>query len=46
MKVLSLTEPYATLIKEGRYAWILADIEVLDNPIKAKGHLSIWNYEN
>ena len=31
--------------KEGRYAWILENIEMLDNPIKAKGHLSIWNYE-
>lgn len=31
--------------KEGRYAWILENIEVLDNPIKTKGHLSIWNYE-
>ena len=31
--------------KEGRYAWILEDIKPLDNPIKAKGHLSIWNYE-
>ena len=32
--------------KEGRYAWILKNIQVLDNPIKAKGHLSIWNYED
>ena len=31
--------------KEGRYAWILENIQVLDNPIKAKGHLSLWNYE-
>ena len=29
----------------GRYAWILDDIEVLDRPIKVKGHLGIWNYE-
>ena len=29
----------------GRYAWILEDIEVLDNPICVKGHLGIWNYE-
>ena len=33
------------IFKEGRYAWILENIEILDNPIKAKGHLSIWNYE-
>ena len=32
--------------KEGRYAWILENIQALDKPIKAKGHLSIWNYEN
>lgn len=31
--------------EEGRYAWILDNIQVLDKPIKAKGHLSIWNYE-
>lgn len=28
----------------GRYAWVLADIQALDIPIKAKGHLGIWNY--
>ena len=31
--------------EEGRYAWILENIQVLDNPIKSKGHLNIWNYE-
>lgn len=31
--------------KLGRYAWILEDIEVLDNPIYAKGKLGIWNYD-
>lgn len=31
--------------KEGRYAWIIDNIEPLATPIKAKGHLSIWNYE-
>ncbi len=77
MKVLSLTEPFATLIKEekklvetrswklpinnmkennyqeyicgeysvGRYAWILENVELLDKPILAKGHLGVWNYE-
>ena len=29
----------------GRYAWILKSIEPLDNPIKVKGHLGIWNLE-
>lgn len=32
--------------EEGRYAWILEDIHPLEKPIKAKGHLSIWNYED
>ena len=27
----------------GRYAWILDNIELI-NPIKAKGQLGIWNY--
>ena len=31
--------------KEGRYAWILENIETIKNPIRAKGHLSVWNYE-
>ena len=30
--------------EEGRYAWILKDIVPLEEPIKAKGHLSIWDY--
>lgn len=30
--------------KVGRYAWILSDIEVLDEPIEVKGNLGIWNY--
>ena len=30
----------------GRYAWVLSDIEILDDPIKVKGKLGIWNYEN
>ena len=29
----------------GRYAWILEDIKEIE-PIQAKGHLGIWNYEN
>ena len=31
--------------EEGRYAWVLENIEPLGKPIKAKGHLSIWNYD-
>ena len=29
----------------GRYAWVLDNIEILDEPIDAKGKLGIWNYE-
>ena len=30
----------------GRYAWVLDSVEILDKPIKAKGKLGIWNYDN
>ena len=30
---------------KGRYAWILDNIEILEEPIKAKGHLGIWNLD-
>lgn len=30
----------------GRYAWILEDVELLENSISAKGKLGIWYYEN
>lgn len=30
----------------GRYAWILEDIEPLENIIPARGSLSIWEYKN
>ena len=33
------------IYQEGRYAWVLKNIEVLEKPIEAKGHLGIWNYE-
>ena len=29
----------------GRCAWVLEDIEPLEQPIAAKGQLNIWNYE-
>ena len=32
------------IYSNGRYAWIFNNIETLDNPIKAKGHLGIWNF--
>ena len=32
------------LYSEGRYAWKLKVLEVLDEPIPAKGKLGIWNF--
>lgn len=29
---------------EGRYAWILEDVNILQTPVPAKGQLGIWNY--
>ena len=31
--------------KVGRYAWVLEDVEVLKEPIPAKEHLNIWDFE-
>ncbi len=30
--------------QEGRYGWVLENVEVIE-PIKAKGKLGIWNFE-
>ncbi len=43
MKVNNPIEYKCGLYEEGRYAWILDDVEVID-PIKANGQLGIWNY--
>lgn len=32
------------IYSNGRYAWILENIEQLDVPIKAKGKLNIWDF--
>jgi hypothetical protein len=29
----------------GRYAWVLKNVQKLEEPIPAKGHLNIWNFE-
>ena len=31
--------------EEGRYAWQLANLQVLHEPVPAKGQLSLWNWE-
>lgn len=30
---------------EGRYAWELADVKQLPEPIRAKGQQGLWNWE-
>lgn len=44
-KIKNNEREYITgLYEKGRYAWILKNVEALDMPIKAKGHLGIWNF--
>lgn len=40
---VSDTERACGFYSEGRYAWVLEDIEPIE-PVKAKGHLGIWNF--
>ena len=42
----SKLEYISGVYEKGRYAWILDNIEVLDNPIPSKGQLGIWTVEN
>ena len=44
IKEIGMDEYIGGFYEVGRYAWILEDVEVID-PIKATGHLGIWNYE-
>ncbi len=44
MKRNNYQEYICGVYKIGRYAWILKNISILEQPIKAKGHLGIWNY--
>ena len=37
-------EYFCGVYEVGRYAWVLDDIEVLNEFIEVKGHLGIWNY--
>jgi len=45
MKNTNYQEYICGVYEEGRFAWILEDITVLKEPILAKGHLGVWNYE-
>ena len=42
---LNKEEYISGIYARGRYAWILKNIQILDKPIKAKGHLGIWNLD-
>lgn len=44
MKKNNYKEYICGVYAEGRYAWILSDIQALDEFIPAKGKLGIWNY--
>lgn len=44
LKENNYTEYICGRYEVGRYAWVLDDIEVLDNLVKVKGQLGIWNY--
>ncbi len=44
MKKTNYQEYLCGEYKEGRYAWILENIEPLSIPFKAKGQLSIWTF--
>lgn len=39
-------EIYTKSSFEENYGWQLKDVEVFKEPIEAKGHLSLWEYEN
>lgn len=43
MKMKNPIEYKCGLYEEGRYAWILEKVEII-NPIKASGQLGIWDY--
>ena len=45
MKKNNYQEYICGIYEEGRYAWVLDNIKELDNKIKVKGKLGIWNYE-
>ena len=44
MKKDNPTEYLCGDYQEGRYAWVLDDVEPIE-PILVKGHLGIWNYD-
>lgn len=45
MKKENHQEYICGIYEVGRYAWILENIEVIEFPIQAKGHLGIWVFD-
>ena len=45
LKEINYNEYVSGIYEVGRYAWILENVKVLDEPIKAKGNLGLWNLE-
>jgi len=44
LKKNNYNEFVSGIYEVGRYAWILENVEVLDEPIKTKGMLGLWNF--
>ena len=44
IKEIGLDEYICGFYSEGRYAWVLEDVELIE-PVKAKGKLGIWEVE-
>jgi hypothetical protein len=45
-RIVNLLEWHLGDYTPGRYAWILEDIEMLENPIPAKGRLGLWEFQD
>lgn len=45
LKANDYQEYICGIYEVGRYAWILEDVQLLEEPIIVKGKLGIWNYE-
>ena len=45
-KIKNTSEYDMGIFEIGRYGWILEDIKPLENKIKAKGKLNIWEYKD
>lgn len=45
LKATNYNEFVSGIYEKGRYAWILENVKVLDEPAKAKGQLGLWDFE-